>query len=312
MRRGFRWREADSIILLTDRRGGGAVIPLSLILVHLAGDFYFQTNKMAERKAKYLRLHLIHHLLLNVAALILIALVRQDHRLFLHVIAPAALLVLLHDGVDRLKIALSRWRGGRSLYRLHFFTFDQCLHLLSILLVCTLFLDFRPTEALDRLVGVLQDGSNPELSPFASLLFLIVMLIVATTVSGHFIRILVGIIPDQLSLSEGRYVLRNLHADQNRRLSKGRPQFDETYTYLVNKRSSRSRGVLIGYLERLLIIVLVLIDAVPGIAFIVAAKSIARFKQLDDRDFAEYFLLGTLASVFLGLMYGLLIRWVLF
>ena len=29
----------------------------------------------------------------------------------------------------------------------------------------------------------------------------------------------------------------------------------------------------------------------------IAAKTIARFKQLDDRGFAEYYLLGTLASV---------------
>ena len=31
--------------------------------------------------------------------------------------------------------------------------------------------------------------------------------------------------------------------------------------------------------------------------FVIAAKTIARFKQLDDRGFAEYYLLGTLASV---------------
>ena len=28
----------------------------------------------------------------------------------------------------------------------------------------------------------------------------------------------------------------------------------------------------------------------------IAAKTLARFKQLDDRGFAEYYLLGTLAS----------------
>jgi hypothetical protein len=30
---------------------------------------------------------------------------------------------------------------------------------------------------------------------------------------------------------------------------------------------------------------------------VIAAKTLARFRQLDDRDFAEYYLLGTLASV---------------
>jgi hypothetical protein len=36
---------------------------------------------------------------------------------------------------------------------------------------------------------------------------------------------------------------------------------------------------------------------VATIGLVVAAKTLARFKQLDDREFAEYYLLGTLASV---------------
>ena len=37
-----------------------------------------------------------------------------------------------------------------------------------------------------------------------------------------------------------------------------------------------------------------------------AAKTLARFKQLDDRDFAEYYLLGTLASVTFAVVTSLL------
>jgi formate/nitrite transporter FocA (FNT family) len=33
----------------------------------------------------------------------------------------------------------------------------------------------------------------------------------------------------------------------------------------------------------------------------VAAKSIARFEELKQREFAEYFLVGTLASVLVGI-----------
>jgi hypothetical protein len=56
-------------------------------------------------------------------------------------------------------------------------------------------------------------------------------------------------------------------------------------------------GEAIGILERLLIVTLVLAGAEAGIGLVIAAKTLARFKQLDDRDFAEYYLLGTLASV---------------
>ena len=41
----------------------------------------------------------------------------------------------------------------------------------------------------------------------------------------------------------------------------------------------------------------VLAGAEAAIGLVIAAKTLARFKQLDDRDFAEYYLLGTLASV---------------
>ena len=63
-------------------------------------------------------------------------------------------------------------------------------------------------------------------------------------------------------------------------------------------RASPARiGATIGVLERLLIVVLVLTGSEAAIGFVVAAKTLARFRQLDDRDFAEYYLLGTLASV---------------
>ena len=56
-------------------------------------------------------------------------------------------------------------------------------------------------------------------------------------------------------------------------------------------------GATIGVIERLLIATFVLTGNQAAIGFVVAAKTLARFRQLDDRDFAEYYLLGTLASV---------------
>lgn len=42
-----------------------------------------------------------------------------------------------------------------------------------------------------------------------------------------------------------------------------------------------------------------------------AAKSLARFKALEDREFAEYFLIGTLGSLLLALFGGIVVRLVL-
>jgi hypothetical protein len=60
-------------------------------------------------------------------------------------------------------------------------------------------------------------------------------------------------------------------------------------------------GATIGVLERLLIVAFMMTGAQAAVGFVVAAKTIARFRQLDDRHFAEYYLLGTLASVSVAL-----------
>lgn len=60
-------------------------------------------------------------------------------------------------------------------------------------------------------------------------------------------------------------------------------------------------GQVIGYLERILIFALVLVGQWTAIGFILTAKSVARFKKLEKQEFAEYYLLGTLASTLVAL-----------
>lgn len=61
-------------------------------------------------------------------------------------------------------------------------------------------------------------------------------------------------------------------------------------------------GRLIGIVERLLIMLLAVAGQYGAIGFVLAAKSIARFKKLDDQQFAEYYLLGTLLSALIALL----------
>jgi hypothetical protein len=57
------------------------------------------------------------------------------------------------------------------------------------------------------------------------------------------------------------------------------------------------RGRIIGILERSIVFVLVVRGNISAVGLILAAKAIARFKDLDKRDFAEYVLIGTLLSI---------------
>jgi hypothetical protein len=68
-----------------------------------------------------------------------------------------------------------------------------------------------------------------------------------------------------------------------------------------------NRGRMIGNLERILLLIVVLVGTYEALAFLVAGKGLIRAKEFEDRDFAEYFLLGTFASTGLALVIGLIL-----
>jgi len=70
-------------------------------------------------------------------------------------------------------------------------------------------------------------------------------------------------------------------------------------------------GRAVGILERLILLTLVAAESLPALGFILAAKSIARYQELNNRDFAEYYLVGTLASFSLAFFAGLWLRAIL-
>jgi len=66
-------------------------------------------------------------------------------------------------------------------------------------------------------------------------------------------------------------------------------------------------GMLIGIMERLLIVLFIQVGFLSGIGFLLGAKSIFRFGDLTnakDTKFTEYILVGTLASFVIGIGIG--------
>ncbi|MFW6089305.1 MAG: DUF3307 domain-containing protein [Gemmatimonadota bacterium] len=63
-------------------------------------------------------------------------------------------------------------------------------------------------------------------------------------------------------------------------------------------------GRMIGILERTLMLAMVLYGEWAAIALLITAKSIARFEEIKVRKFAEYYLIGTLASLLVALVVG--------
>lgn len=69
-----------------------------------------------------------------------------------------------------------------------------------------------------------------------------------------------------------------------------------------------NRGRVIGIFERALIYAFVITGQYASIGLIMAAKAFTRFKKLDDQDFAEYVLIGTLLSAGVAMAVALLVK----
>ena len=67
-------------------------------------------------------------------------------------------------------------------------------------------------------------------------------------------------------------------------------------------------GNIIGKLERTIIAILLLNNQFGRIGFVLTAKSIARFKQMEDKNFAEKYLIGTLTSFLIVLITVLILK----
>ncbi|NRR06245.1 DUF3307 domain-containing protein [Brevibacillus sp. RS1.1] len=296
---------------------------LSLTLAHLVADFYFQTDVMVADKKKYLKRHLFHHLITISIALVfyyiwIMGLTFNTLSILNYIVYPTIVIVFFHYLIDKIKIIVNEKlnvkikKNIEGLYKLTIFIIDQILHFVSLLLTCQFLLNIDSLKIILEILKVLHvvKGTPQDFTPIEIVLFMIIMFIIITTVSGHMIKHLIGTMPNH-QFDEGKFLFSTeMNGIEDSSLTK-KLKITEEISYTLVQRDQISRGTIIGYIERLLVVIFTIYGAYPAIGFIVTAKSFARFKQLDDRQWAEYFLLGTLASMCLGIIFGILIRNVL-
>lgn len=69
-----------------------------------------------------------------------------------------------------------------------------------------------------------------------------------------------------------------------------------------------ARGKAIGFLERVIVFLFTLSGNLNALGIVLLAKGVARFQQLDKREFAEYVLIGTLLSITFALLVAFVAR----
>lgn len=89
-------------------------------------------------------------------------------------------------------------------------------------------------------------------------------------------------------------------------------KFLKEVTKAGTEKETLDASAWIGILERILIVIFVSMQQFHAIGFLVAAKSIYRFRDVhkDGAQKAEYYLLGTLFSFTLAILTGLVISWI--
>ncbi len=151
------------------------------------------------------------------------------------------------------------------------FTLDQVVHLLVILFLAVLFPHTAALGWWARLPGQLAVG------------YLVCLCLLGGVIA---------------SLMVGAIVIRRATAPFTRQLSADIPGLDKGGTY-------------IGWLERALVMLLILIGQPAGVGFLITAKSILRFGDVRDsgqRKLTEYIIIGTFMSFGWGLAIAVLTR----
>jgi hypothetical protein len=240
---------------------------LSVLLAHLLGDFPFQSPSMVRAKHQGIRAYIEHG---AIHLLVLLLCVAAFSSLELVTSLWFWIAACAYIGIH---LGIDRAKQGlvntaKLADSATVFLLDQVLHVCTIIALAWFLI--RPTWATLR----------SQLS--------------WSTATGD--RVLEAGIVYVGVIFAGGYLIRYL----TRNLSAGIEKPGETAEQVKNA------GMYIGWLERFLVVTAILVQSPSMVGLILTGKSIARFPELKER-FAEYFLIGTLLSIGLAVLGGLVL-----
>lgn len=238
------------------------------IIGHLLGDFYFQSDALANSKNKSLA-RLVEHSLIYLLAMAVAVFPFFGTQSLKWILLVSA----VHFGIDSLQFYLKNNRQTRKMKANTLYLVDQSIHLLSLILVAFWIVSNQKIEAYSEIASRFSEIDFVNLE-----LFFYWMLAIALILKPASITI-------------------------NKMLDQYQPT-----TVKEEEKGHPGAGALIGMLERLVILILLTQNQYGAIGFVLTAKSIARYNKITENpQFSEYYLLGTLLSMLLVIMTHFLI-----
>lgn len=248
-----------------------------LLTVHFLVDYFLQNNEFINKKNElnfsvkdfYKHPFIIHIFLQVILPLTILFMYNPTNILFL---VYLVLLLLLHGVIDLVKIYFRNRTVNE--HRSSLYISDQILHII-ILFAISYFVEKNFTQ------GVFYK----EITDYIIIVKYILTIILITKVANVTFKEVFSKFSGDYSKFE--VVKRKMNNTSSTRLKK----------ISTSDIGNENAGAIIGSMERLLIFICLVTNNFGTIGFVLAAKSVARFKKLDQQKFGEYFIIGTLFSI---------------
>jgi hypothetical protein len=285
---------------------------LVFLLAHFTADFLMQTDHLIQLKKSRLHKGLTHHVTCHLIVTSLFALLYAfiaEHTtaaFIADILIAAIVITMIHYFVDWIKEFL-RKKYKQVAISASLYILDQILHIASIIVVLNMlglisytFNQFK-VNLLDFLFG------NIAFSDPGKLLMLLIILIIATQGVGYFLGTVLRDLSSNPSLEKGTYNITNEKTEIKTTFNEKGEKANEITTFKTEqflKDSPQKIGRYIGMIERILIMIFIVQGTPHGLTFLIAVKSLTRFKQFENKRFAEYYLIGSLLSALIAVVLG--------
>lgn len=237
-----------------------------LLIGHILGDYYFQSDKLCNGKINSNK-SLINHAIRYSIILFLISFIFYTKTFFIHLIM---IVCLPHLVIDLLKIKML---SCKKISKIHLYIYDQVIHILTLFFYCYL-INHSGIINYRNWINIIGNNSIANVEIYISWVLLLLVIYKPSIIT---IKIF-------------------LHTFQWQ---------DTTEKY---KKGSPNAGSIIGVLERILILLILTMNAYSSIGLVITAKSVARYKKIsEDPYFSENYLLGTLLSTIIAVISYILI-----
>jgi len=244
---------------------------LIMLLAHIVGDFYLQSNRIAKSKNGSFKYLLVHLLIYGLTSIVFFVPVFKTNITW-YLVG----FIISHIIIDLLKFFVPKKYKNRPWV----YVTDQLLHVLSIIVIAILFENSGVNLKFFSIITNAFSDMSIDLHEFLKVSALILLVLKPINISFKKI------------FNPANVKSKHEEEDDEVVLEVNKEMTQE------QKENEVSLGATIGSMERLLIVILLLLNEYTAIGLVLTGKSVARYNKLS----AEYYIVGTFFSLLSALI----------